>query len=114
MKNEPMSAKRSAPGRLLHSVLLFYLGAVALWLIVFSLGFAPQMLASKKAAAWAFVPLFSLLAIIGHVTGEAPCRGGPVNRIREPVWFWIVVSFYWVCALGMLGAALFFTLDSGS
>jgi hypothetical protein len=103
---ELRSAKKNAHARKIIAALILYSGGVALWIIACSLGHAPKFLATNEFAAFAFVPPFALLATFGHVTGKAPGRGGSAERARDPFLFWILISFYWLCATGLLTAGI--------
>ena len=85
--------------------LIWILGATA-FSISCSLGLLPK--AAVKLLPFTLVPLFALPAILGYITGRAPAKFGEIERSRNPIMFWMVISFLSLCALGLLAMGFVF------
>jgi hypothetical protein len=46
-------------------------------------------------------------AMAGHLTGRVPASNRMCERSASPVAFWLLVSLYWVFALGFAVAGIF-------
>ena len=79
------------------------LGVIGLW---YSKGDRDFRLPPR--AAWFFVPAFLYLVVSAVASGRVPARGSDIERAKQPIFFWLLVSAFvaFAVATALVGAGI--------